>query len=76
VWVDLRVLFPSGADPDRVPSGVDVDELAPGGLWEWVRTSGGEWLGVVTFSMRYRDGRTERHVAARQLVPARALRPR
>jgi hypothetical protein len=76
VWVDLRALYPSAASVDLLPEGLDVDEVVGGGLWEWVRTSSGEWLGVVTFHLRYRDGRPERYVADRQLVPARALRPR
>jgi hypothetical protein len=76
VRVDLRVLFPSTADSGRLSEGIDVDEVVGGGLWERVRTSGGEWLGVVTFLPAHRAGRSERHVAERQLVPANALRPR
>jgi len=75
VWVNLAILFPTTADPDLLPAGVDVSEIAPGWLWEWARTSSGEWLGVVTFHLRYRDGRTDRYIANRQLVPAHVLRP-
>jgi hypothetical protein len=45
---------------------VDVDGVVAGGLWEWVRASTDEWLAVVTFHLRYRDGRQARHVAERQ----------
>lgn len=57
--------------PNADGAGVDVDELAPGGLWEWVRTSGGEWLGVVTCSLRYHAGRPGRHVAERLSMSGR-----
>ena len=61
---------------DALPEGLDIEQVAPGGLWEWVRTSDGNWLGVITFHICYRDGRSERYIADRQLVPADVLRPR
>lgn len=75
VWVDLRLVFPAG-EASEVPDGLCVDEVVGGGLWGWVRTSTGAWLGVVTFHLTYQDGGAERYVADRQLVPAHALRPR
>lgn len=76
VWVDLRVLYPSAIGSEVLPDGLNLDEVVPGGLWEWLRSSTGEWLGVVSFHVTYRDGRPERVVAERQLVPAHAIRPR
>ena len=43
---------------------------------EWVRGSDGHWLGVVTVHIPYLDERSDRYIADRQLIPARALRPR
>lgn len=60
----------------RPAGGLDLDREVPGGLWEWVCGSDGQWLGVVTVHIPYRDDRSDRFIADRQLVPARALRPR
>ena len=77
VWVDLRAAYPGTAgDVDALPNGLDLDREVPGGLWEWVRASDGRWFGVVTLHIPYRDDRAERYIADRQLIPARALRPR
>ena len=76
VWVDLRALFPMTGSADALPSGLDLDREVPGGLWEWVRGSDGQWLGLVTVHIPYRDDRSDRFIADRQLIPARALRPR
>lgn len=79
MWVDLRAAYPGAGDIDDVdalPSGLDLDREIPGGLWVWVRASDGRWFGVVTLHIPFRDGRSERYIADRQLVPAHALRPR
>ena len=76
VWVDLRAAYPMTGSADARPSGLDLDREVPGGLWDWARASDGQWFGVVTFHIPYRDGRHDRYIADRQLIPARALRPR
>lgn len=76
VWVDLREVYPTVGPVDALPSGLDLNREIPGGLWQWTRASDGQWFGVVTVHIPYRDGRTERYIADRQLIPARALRPR
>jgi hypothetical protein len=62
VWVNLTILFPGRHRPRPATDRGRDSEIAPGGLVEWVRTSSGEWLGVVTFHLRYRDGRTDRYL--------------
>ena len=74
MWVDLRAVYPLIDDVDALPSGLDLDREVGGGLWDWVRGSDGQWFGVVTFHIPYRDQRSERYIADRQLIPARALR--
>ncbi|TCK25229.1 hypothetical protein EV378_1029 [Pseudonocardia endophytica] len=76
MWVDLRRAYPGAGNVDALPAGLDLDQEIPGGFWEWVRGSDGRWFGVVTLHIPYRDGRTERYIADRQLVPSHALRPR
>jgi hypothetical protein len=62
--------------PDAPPSGLNVDCEVGGGLWQWVRGSDGQRFGIVTLHLPYRDGRSGRYIADRQIIPARALRPR
>lgn len=76
VWVDLRVVYPLVGSVDALPSGLDLDREVGGGLWDWVRGSDGQWFGVVTLQIPYRDNRSDSYLADRQLIPARALRPR
>lgn len=78
VWVLLEVVCERRPrDVERlVVSGLDMTGRAPGRLHHWMRAARGEWLGVVTYPIRYVDGRRECYVAERQLVPADALRPR
>ncbi len=76
VWVDLRAVYSMAGFVDALPSGLDLDREVAGGLWEWARASDGQWFGVVTFHIPYRDGRPDRYIADRQLIQARALRPR
>ena len=45
-----------------------------GALHRWLRSAGGQWVGVCTVLIGQADGRT--YKAVEQLVPARALRPR
>jgi hypothetical protein len=46
----------------------------PGDLLQWLRTGGGEWLGLVTYQLPFADERHKRVYLERQLVPAYALR--
>jgi hypothetical protein len=68
--------YPRAGSADALPGGLDLDREVPRGLWEWVRASDGQWLGIVTVHLPYRDGRSDRYIADRQIIPARALRPR
>jgi hypothetical protein len=43
---------------------------------QWLHGSAGQWFGMVTYEVRYPDGRKQRLWLERQLVPASALRPR
>jgi hypothetical protein len=76
VWVDLRAVLSSEPSSNQAaaPDGLLLDEPCAGGLSRWLRSAGGDWIGVVTYVARTADGKTFK--AADQLVPARALRPR
>lgn len=77
VWVDLSALWSAHASGPRVlGDGLDLRGDVPGLLHEWQRSATGDWIGVVTYSIDYADGRVKRHMAQRQLVPATVLRPR
>ena len=71
VWVDLAQVFGRG---DGACEGIDTSQPAAGGLFEWLRTADGVWLGRVTYMAMMHDGSTLK--AADQLVPATALRKR
>jgi hypothetical protein len=47
----------------------------PGVLSHWLPTVAGDWLGVVSYSVQYADGRGMERFAD-QLVPSYALRPK
>jgi hypothetical protein len=81
VWVKLALVFPRCPDlpmPAQLPHprAVDVAAEVPGSLLQWLRTAGGEWLGLVTYQLPFADGRHKRIYLERQLLPAYALRPR
>ncbi|MEU5407421.1 hypothetical protein [Nocardia asteroides] len=56
-------------------AGVTMTGERPGLLTHWVPTYAGDWLGRVTYSIAYADGRPPLELTD-QLVPAYALRPR
>jgi len=58
------------------PRAVDTSAEVPGDLLQWLRTRGGEWLGLVTYQLPFADERHKRIYLERQLLPAYALRPR
>lgn len=75
VWVDLRALFPPPPEGGAtIPAGLILDEIEPGVLKRWIRSSRGDWVGVVTIVLGYAKGGT--YPAYDQLIPAQALRPR
>ena len=78
VWVHLDRLFPE--DPDLrsqvVVDGLDLSRRARGLLTRWWRGSRGQWLGEVTYTMHFIDGRENTLLWRDQLVPAFALTPR
>jgi hypothetical protein len=59
---------------DGIVEGIDVSRPAPGGLTRWLRTSAGNWVGLIAVVVPITDGSTIK--LADQLVPAHALRPR
>ncbi|WP_280264653.1 hypothetical protein [Nocardia wallacei] len=77
VWVRLDAVCVR--DPGTLRrvngSGVDMTGERPGLLTHWVPAESGEWLGRVTYSVPYADGRPPLQLRD-QLVPAYALRPR
>jgi hypothetical protein len=75
VWVELGALFCSGSGPAAtVSDGLVINQPCAGGLHRWLRSSTGEWIGLVTYVVALADGTT--YKAEDQLVPAHALRQR
>jgi hypothetical protein len=81
VWVKLSLVFPRRPEapmPTQLPDprAVDIAAEVPGDLLAWLRTRGGEWLGLVTYQLPFADKRHQRIYLERQLLPAYALRLR
>jgi hypothetical protein len=78
VWVRLDQWLPRDEDEPRrvVGDGLDISGTVRGQLSGWLRTVDGQWLGVVSLSVRYADGRRNKVHLPDQVVPQRALRPR
>lgn len=81
VWVRLDTVYRQLNFPPRPPPrGTPVLQVrgeVPGKLHDWLRTSTGEWLGLVSFSVPYAELLpSEGLQLVDQLVPAEALRPR
>jgi hypothetical protein len=79
--VKLSLIFqrPDGKPmPAELPHRDAIDTTAElsGTLLHWLRSSGGEWLGLVDYPLPLADGRKQTVYLERQLVPAYALRPR
>ncbi|MGW5142712.1 hypothetical protein ACWEPH_26945 [Nocardia beijingensis] len=77
VWVRLDALLVRDLQMPRHANGAGVEmrgETA-GTLTHWIPTVDGDWLGRVTYTLRYADGRGPLKMCD-QLVPAYALRPR
>ncbi len=77
VWVrlDAIVIRDPGTPEHTNGAGVIMTGERAGLLTHWVPTVAGDWMGRVTFSVQYADGRPDLVVQG-QLVPAYALRPR
>ena len=73
VYVSLDALFPP---PDNISTaeGVELTGWVPGALQRWLRSTTGQWIGVVTIFISQSKGTLFK--AVEQLVPAEALRPR
>jgi hypothetical protein len=78
VWIHLDTLFRrrEGDSVHTVGDGLDLEGRVEGLLSGWFRSVKGDWLGIVTFSLRYADGRRNQVHVTDQLVPAHALRER
>jgi hypothetical protein len=72
VWVHLDVLWrrPGPGERRMVVDGLDATGRVPGMLLRWLRTSDGLWLGEVHVEVGHIDGRRDREVWSKQLVPA------
>jgi hypothetical protein len=77
VWVRLDALLLRDPEMPRHANGAGVEMSgdAAGTLTHWIPTVDGDWLGRVTFTVRYADGREPLRLRD-QLVPAYALRLR
>lgn len=77
VWVRLDAVCVRNPGVPAHPNGAGVIMTGevPGVLSRWVPTVAGDWLGVVTYSVQYADGRGAERFAD-QLVPSYALRPK
>ena len=73
VYVSLDALFPPPG-PSSSVEGLKLRGWAPGALQRWVRSSTGDWIGIVTFLIEQTDGSTFK--AVDQFVPAEAMRPK
>lgn len=64
--------------PEKLPhhNALDTRAEVPGYLQQWLRTGGGEWLGLVDYEVPFADGRKKGVYLTQQLLPAHALRPR
>ncbi|MGV9336649.1 hypothetical protein [Nocardia sp. NPDC003726] len=77
VWVRLDALLLRDPEMPRHANGAGVEmrgETA-GTLTHWIPTVDGDWLGRVTYTLRYADGRAPLQMRD-QLVPTYALRLR
>jgi hypothetical protein len=73
VEVNLDLLFPGEGTP-TTGDGLVLRGSTAGALHRWLRSAGGQWVGVCTMLITRADGGC--YQAVDQLVPARALRPR
>ncbi|WP_244198384.1 hypothetical protein [Nocardia neocaledoniensis] len=73
--LDAIVIRDPGTPRHLNGAGLDMIGERPGLLSHWVPTYAGEWLGRVTYSIPFADGRPPLQLSD-QLVPAYALRPR
>ena len=71
--MNLDLLFGDGHGR-AAGDGLVLRGWAAGSLHRWMRSAGGQWIGVCTVLIERADGQT--YKAVEQLVPARALRPR
>jgi hypothetical protein len=77
VWVRLDDLRLADLErPRTIGDGLELTGRTRGILHEWRRGSRGEWFGVVTYGVRYADGRPEVVILREQLAPSVALSPR
>ena len=64
--------------PVQLPhqNALDTSAEVPGTLRQWLRSRGGEWLGLVDYEIPFANGRHRGVYLVQQLLPAYALRPR
>lgn len=81
VWVDLGQVYRAGVGRvgDRATlyvraQGIPLEQVAPGVLYAWVRTTTGAWLGYVAYALD--AGKTLGSLRACHLVAADSLKPR
>jgi hypothetical protein len=78
VWVRLDAVYRRASDAPvhTIAHGLDMTGEVPGFLSTWWPTVTGGWLGVVTFTIPYADGRSHQLQIRDHLVPDYALRRR
>lgn len=81
VWVKLTLVYPQLTFPPHRfrfdDHTIAVGGDAAGDLHDWYRTTAGDWLGLVSFSILYASGIPSDGLRlVDQLVAAEALRPR
>ncbi|NNH69428.1 hypothetical protein HLB23_06015 [Nocardia uniformis] len=75
VTVDVGLALHTDGPPLRVRAeGLDVSGRVPGWLYAWARTSTGDWLGFVQFTLQ--TGNRLEKLTVRQWCSQRALSPR
>ena len=80
VWVKLAALSirrPDARAPEQPPrNSLDMTAETSGLLQQWLRTSTGEWIGIVDYEVPFANNERKPLWLEGQLVPAYALRPR
>ncbi|MCI2421521.1 hypothetical protein MOQ72_29210 [Saccharopolyspora sp. K220] len=74
VWVDLARLYPAPEEIRPNRQGWDVQDVVPGELTAWLRTTTGAWIAEVQYRIRRGDG--SEGVRQHGWLPADAVEPR
>ncbi|WP_461155595.1 hypothetical protein [Saccharopolyspora tripterygii] len=56
VWVNLARLYPRPTEVRPFPEGWDLQAVVPGEQTAWLKTTTGDWVAEVRYSVRRGDG--------------------